>query len=69
MGVVLNVDDDIHMHVLQYVFLPRINVSVNTFVMGWNAHPMRTFVNGMMDITIDINPKFLIGITQHNSEV
>ena len=56
---ILNTGDSLHMYVLHYVFLPRINVSVESFVRGWNAHPMRTlrnwspertFVNGLMDV-------------------
>eukprot|EP00112_Aurelia_sp_Birch-Aquarium-sp1_P023908 Seg732.10 transcript_id=Seg732.10/GoldUCD/mRNA.D3Y31 product="52 kDa repressor of the inhibitor of the protein kinase" protein_id=Seg732.10/GoldUCD/D3Y31 len=34
--------NDINLYVLHYVFLPRINRSLDQFVEGWNHHPMRT---------------------------
>ena len=46
--------------VLHFVFLPRINVAIDSFVNAWNRHPVRTeqnwspeqmWANGMLDIT------------------
>ena len=31
-----------HLYALHYVFLPRINHSLSTFIEGWNHHPIRT---------------------------
>ena len=48
-----------HMFILHYVFLPRINKAIESFVHAWNHHPMRTernwspiqmWTNGMVDI-------------------
>jgi len=45
------------MFVLHYIFLPRINNTVDHFIVGWNKHPLRTeknwspeklWTNGMM---------------------
>ena len=53
-------DNDLHMFVLHFVFLPRINVAIDSFVNAWNRHPVRTeqnwspeqmWANGMLDIT------------------
>ena len=35
-------DNGAHLLVLHYVFLPRINKVIETFVAGWNNHPIRT---------------------------
>ena len=35
-------DNEIHVFILHYVFRPRINRVLGTFVMGWNDHPIRT---------------------------
>lgn len=32
----------IHLFFLHYVYLPRINQSLNTFTEGWNNHPLST---------------------------
>ena len=39
---ILDTDNDIHMFCLHYVFLPRINKSLQMFVDGWDNHPMGT---------------------------
>ena len=47
------------MFVLQYVFLPRINRVIESFIQGWNKHPLRSmknwsperiWANGMLDL-------------------
>ena len=49
----------LHMLILHYVFVPRINRAIENFVRAWNHHPMRTernwspiqmWTNGMVDI-------------------
>ena len=56
---VLNMGDEIHKFILHFVFLPRINLALGSFVASWNNHPMRTarnwspfriWVNGFPDI-------------------
>ena len=38
----LNPLDEYHLWALQFVFLPRINKSLNEFIQSWNNHPIRT---------------------------
>lgn len=37
--LILNIEDDIHLFCLQYVFLKRINRSLSEFVDAWNNQP------------------------------
>jgi len=30
------------MYILHYIFVPRINFAISSFVNGWNNHPLRT---------------------------
>lgn len=41
----LNVEDDIHMFSLHYVYLPRINYALRQFMDAWNNHPLSTCRN------------------------
>ena len=49
----------VHMFLLHFVYQPRINKAIESFVLAWNEHPMRTernwssiqmWTNGMVDI-------------------
>ena len=53
----LDAADEIHLWVLHFVFLPRINRSLDLFVQQWNNHgirtagyksPLRLFILGVM---------------------
>ena len=37
---VLDIDNDIHLFSLHFVYLPRINNSLRTFQSAWNNHPL-----------------------------
>lgn len=37
----LNVDNEVHLFCLQYVFIPKINMSLTAFKQGWNQHPLQ----------------------------
>ena len=37
---ILNVNNEAHLFSLEYVFLPRINASLNKFMHAWNNHPL-----------------------------
>lgn len=37
---ILDIENDIHMFALHYVYLPRINASLSSFKEAWNNHPM-----------------------------
>lgn len=41
----LNHLDEKHLYALQYVYIPRINKALASFMEGWNHHPMRTVRN------------------------
>jgi len=56
---ILNRNDRNHMLILHYIFLPRINKTLESFCLAWNDHPIRTernwtpnrlWLNGMIDI-------------------
>lgn len=38
----LNPLEEKHLFALHYVFIPRINEALASFVAGWNSHPIRT---------------------------
>lgn len=38
----LVVEDEVHMYALHYIFIPRINASLNNFFMSWNNHGIST---------------------------
>ena len=49
----------LHMYVLHFIYLPRINNALNSFASAWNQHPIRTehnwtplqiWTNGMLDM-------------------
>ena len=42
---ILNVDNDIHVFCLHYVFLTRINKALNQFQAAWNQHPLSSCNN------------------------
>lgn len=41
----LDIDNDLHMFVLRYVFEARINAHLQEFTEGWNNHPLSTEEN------------------------
>ena len=47
----LNVDNDIDLFCLQFVFLPRINAQLDQFASAWNNHPLRT-ENGLSPLQL-----------------
>jgi hypothetical protein len=38
----LNVEDALHLSVLHFVFLPRLNRHLREFMLAWNNHPLST---------------------------
>ena len=36
----LNIENEIHLFSLHYIFMPRINMSLTKFKNGWNNHPL-----------------------------
>ena len=41
----LNIGDPRQKYVLHYIFCPRINRAVESFIVSWNHHPVRTMGN------------------------
>ena len=39
---ILDIDNEIHLFSLHYVFLPRLNQSLHEFIHMWNNHPLGT---------------------------
>ena len=37
---ILDIDNEVHMFSLHYVYLPQINVSLEYFIQAWNNHPL-----------------------------
>lgn len=55
---ILDRNNDLHLFVLHFIFLPRINRALESFTSAWNLHPIRTernwtpvriWSNGMID--------------------
>ena len=42
---ILNLDDLVKRYVLHYIFVPRINHVITSFVQGWKGHPLRSEKN------------------------
>lgn len=38
----LNVNNELHLFCLHYVFIPKINASLQSFQQAWNRHPMQS---------------------------
>lgn len=47
----LDISDVVHLFGVHYIFLPRIKVDLNSFIGGWNNHPLRTAGNLTPDVT------------------
>ena len=60
--MILNVDNEIHMFCLHYIYLQRINHALNQFLEGWNYHPLSS-VNNLSPIQLWIS-----GLSQHISQ-
>ena len=41
----LNVDNDLHIFCLHFVFIPRINAAIQQFLESWNNHPLSSAHN------------------------
>ena len=41
----LNVENEIHIFFLHYIYIPRINRAVSQFLDGWNHHPLSSMRN------------------------
>ena len=39
---ILNPDNDVHIYVLHYIYIPRVNDTLTAFKEGWNCHGVRT---------------------------
>ena len=35
-------DNELHLSCLHYVYLPKVNASLNMFLQAWNCHPMQS---------------------------
>lgn len=60
----LDLNNEVHMFCLHYIFKPRINQNLQHFVNGWDNHPLRTehnrtpnrlWISGLHDISPEHN--------------
>ena len=42
---ILNIENEVHIFCLHYVYVPRINVALNKFLNAWNYHPLSSMNN------------------------
>lgn len=38
----LDISDEVHLFDVHYIFVPRLRADLDTFIGGWNIHPLRT---------------------------
>ena len=55
----LDIDNEMHLFSLHYIFLPRINLALQKFRYAWNNHPMSTTRN------LSPNQLWIQGIAVH----
>ena len=62
---ILDIQNELHLFALRYVFLPRINEALEAFICGWNNHslstchhrtPFQLYTEGMVLLTHDDLP-------------
>ena len=44
-AMILNVENDLHIFCLHYIYIPRINRELNQFLDAWNYHPLSSMRN------------------------
>ena len=44
-AMILNIENEIHLFCLHYIYIPRINASLNHFLNAWNNHPLSSMNN------------------------
>ena len=74
---ILDRNNTLHLFILHYIYLPRVNVAIDSFTRAWNRHPMRTernwspermWTNGMIDIT-NRNLSAVADVRDENNDV
>ncbi|KAI7809339.1 hypothetical protein IRJ41_005736 [Triplophysa rosa] len=58
----LDISNILHIFAVHYIFLPRIKVDLDSFIGGWNDHPLRTAGN------LTPEQMWLLGDLQHLEE-
>ena len=43
--MILNVDNEVHLFCLHYIYIPRINCALSQFLLAWNNHPLSSVGN------------------------
>lgn len=43
--MILNVESEIHIFCLHYIYIPRINLALSQFLDAWNYHPLSSMGN------------------------
>jgi hypothetical protein len=74
---ILDRNNTLHLFILHYIYLPRVNVAIDSFTRAWNRHPMRTernwspermWTNGMIDVT-NRNLSAVADVRDENNDV
>ena len=65
---VLNIENEIHIFCLHYIYIPRINRAVSQFLDGWNHHPLSSMGN-MSPVQLWIAGLSRICTSDHIAEV
>ena len=60
--MILNVNSEVHMFCLHYVYITRLNYLLNQFLHSWNQHPLST-CNNLSPVQL-----WIIGLGQHSDE-
>ena len=63
---ILDIDNDIHMFALHYVYVPRINASLRCFKEAWNRHPMSSVLQ-LSPTQLFISGSHPVEATMHGS--
>ena len=43
--MILNIDNDVHLFCLHYIFIPRVNTALSRFLHAWNNYPLSSESN------------------------
>ena len=60
--MILDVENEIHLFSLHYIFIPRINAALSGFLQAWNNHPLSSMRN------LTPNQLWISGLTRNSEE-
>jgi len=60
--MILNINSEVHMFCLHFVYSARLNYSLKQFLHSWNQHPLST-CNNLSPVQL-----WIVGLGQHSDE-